>query len=121
MAQNGLLGLIRADNRRVEGWRILREYLKVEEQESGREAKIVIFDHVLNLIRCLPSLTYDKNNPEDCSDAPHEITHAPEAIRYAVMSRPLPTKKSGELQGARYTKTELDDIKKPGGQVIKRK
>ena len=39
------------------------------------------------LIRCLPALLFDKNRPEDAAGEPHSITHSPEALRYALMSR----------------------------------
>ena len=39
------------------------------------------------LIRCLPALLCDAQTPEDAADEPHAVTHAPEALRYAVMSR----------------------------------
>ena len=51
-------------------------------------SKLKIFDSCKNLIRCLPLLEHDKNDPEDASDTPHEVTHSPEEVRYAVMSRP---------------------------------
>ena len=33
------------------------------------------------------ALLFDPSSPEDASGTPHEVTHAPEALRYAVMSR----------------------------------
>ena len=35
----------------------------------------------------MPALLCDMLRPEDASDEPHAVTHAPEALRYAVMSR----------------------------------
>ena len=35
----------------------------------------------------LPALLCDAARPEDASDEPHTVTHAPEALRYALMSR----------------------------------
>lgn len=70
--------LIKADDRRIIGWRTVREYLK-----SG----LKIFSTATELIRCLPILTFDKRKPEDVANEPHSITHAPEALRYALMSR----------------------------------
>ncbi len=89
MSAAGLKGLIRADNRRVEGWRMLREYLAPYEDEQGvKTARLRFYDHCIEAIRCLPLLQHDKRNPEDASDTPHHITHAPESLRYGVMSRP---------------------------------
>lgn len=42
------------------------------------------------LINSMQSLLCDKNRPEDAAGEPHALTHAPEALRYAVMSRTLP-------------------------------
>ena len=74
----GLPPLVRADDRRVAGWRAVREYL---------DGSLFVCEDCKELIRDMSSLIYDKNVPEDCSDTPHDITHLPEALRYAVMSR----------------------------------
>ena len=73
----------RADDRRVAGWRLLREYL------HGRDGQpyLQISGQCTELISCMQSLLYDPNTPEDASAHPHAVTHAPEALRYAVMSR----------------------------------
>ncbi len=89
MIRAGLSGLRRANNSRVQGWRVLREYLTPYEDEQGIEtAKIQIFDTCPNLIRCLPLLQHDEHNPEDAADNPHDVTHGPESIRYGALSRP---------------------------------
>jgi len=89
MAKAGLKGLVPADNSRVAGWRLLREYLKPEPDEFGQiSARLKIFDCCPNLIRSLPALLYDERNTEDCATEPHPFTHAPDALRYGLMSRP---------------------------------
>ncbi len=85
----GMPPMLPADNRRIPGWRILREYLS-EDSDSPR---LRIHPDCRELIRCLPALLCDEGRPEDASAEPHAITHAPEALRYAVMSRcppPIP-------------------------------
>ncbi len=72
-----------ADHRRIPGWRVLREYLKPREGEP----MLRISSECSELIRSLPALLCDSTRPEDASGEPHAITHAPEALRYAVMSR----------------------------------
>lgn len=72
-----------ADDRRIPGWRILREYL----HENENMPFLRICDSCSLLIRSLPALLCDPDRIEDASDRPHDITHAPEALRYAVMSR----------------------------------
>lgn len=84
MTRVGLTGLKKAQNERINGWRVVREYLK-----DGVDGKsgVQIFDCCENLIRCLPLLRFDENVREDAASNPHEITHAPEAFRYGLMSR----------------------------------
>ena len=72
-----------ADNRRIPGWRVLREYLS----DSDASPNLRISSECRVLIDSLPALLCDPNRPEDAADEPHAITHAPEALRYAVMSR----------------------------------
>ncbi len=100
MLRAGLRGLTRADDRRIPGWRALREHLTPYEetverivdgkvvQEKRTVAKLRFFECCPNIIRTLPALIHDEHDPEDVADKPHEITHAPESIRYGVMSRP---------------------------------
>ena len=80
---SGMPPMISADDRRVPGWRVLREYLCAK---AGHPF-IRICSECHELIKCLPSLLCDSDKTEDASDTPHKITHAPEALRYAVMSR----------------------------------
>ncbi|HHY44804.1 MAG TPA: hypothetical protein GX512_03735 [Firmicutes bacterium] len=87
MRQAGLTGLVKADHNRIPGWRALREYLEPYTDEQGVEvARLAIFENCVNLIRTLPALVHDTHNPEDVDDACED--HAPESIRYGVMSRP---------------------------------
>ncbi len=86
----------KADNRRVEGWRVFREYLAPYRGEQEEvTAQMQIFSTCRHLISDIPALTHDDNNPDDAASEPHSITHGPEAIRYGVMSRP-PNKSEDE-------------------------
>ena len=98
MSEAGLENLIRADDRRVAGWRALREWLSpFEDEQKIKRGRISFFDGCChNLVRSLPLLTHSTSNPEDCSNIPHEITHAPDSLRYGIMSRPQKT--SAEIQ-----------------------
>ncbi|MEG1558312.1 MAG: phage terminase large subunit [Oscillospiraceae bacterium] len=90
-ADNGI-PLTLADNNRVQGWYDLKEWLKPFVGAFGEKtAKLKIFNCCKNLIRCIPALTHDLHNPNDTARDPHEYTHAPDALRYFVASRPLPT------------------------------
>lgn len=83
--------LLAADNRRLSGWQRVREALKVEE---GELPQLTIFSTCNNLIRTLPQLTYDERDCEDVSSRCED--HAPEALRYGLMSRPLPAREKVE-------------------------
>ncbi len=76
--------LVPADDRRVPGWRILREYLH---GDGERHPRLCIHKDCHVLIDSLPALLCDPHRTEDASGEPHAVTHAPEALRYAVMSR----------------------------------
>ncbi|MBE6677439.1 MAG: hypothetical protein E7597_01410 [Ruminococcaceae bacterium] len=97
MNSAGLTGLKKAQNERINGWRVVREYLK--DGDNGKSG-VCIFDCCENLIRCLPLLRFDENVKEDVAGTPHEITHAPEALRYALMSR---APKSAAPQGKKLS------------------
>ncbi len=78
--------MIAADDRRIAGWRMLREYLA----GGNSERQLRISSECRELIRCIQALIFSSSRPEDAASEPHSITHAPEALRYAVMSRMLP-------------------------------
>ena len=82
----GMPPMSRADDRRIAGWRVLREYLSC--RNGPPRLKICCTCH--ELIHSLPALLTDSEHREDASGSPHSITHAPEALRYAVMSRSSP-------------------------------
>ena len=71
---------------RVGGWAAVKEWLKIG--DDGR-SRLVISERCKNLIRTLPLLTYDRKTPGDASTEPHEITHAPDALRYFCSARPV--------------------------------
>ncbi len=81
----GLPVLLKADNRRIIGWRNLREFLALR---SDGKPGLQIFSTCTELIRTLPALLHDKHCPEDASAHPHAVTHFPEALRYGLMSIP---------------------------------
>ena len=87
----GMPPMMAADDRRIPGWRLLRQYLC----EEADTPKLRISSRCDTLIRSLPALLCDTARVEDASDEPHEITHAPEALRYGVMSRVCPPNDGG--------------------------
>lgn len=90
---NGVM-LAKANNDREQGWLDLKEWLKPYKDEQGiMTANLVIFDTCTNITRTLPQLMRDKNNPNDVDGkSNHELTHAPDALRYFVAGRPVPYK-----------------------------
>lgn len=89
---NGIL-FQKADNNRQGGWTNLKEWFSTYESETGDiTSHLRIFDNCINLIRCIPLLQFDTKNSLDCATEPHDITHAPDALRYMIQSRPKPAK-----------------------------
>lgn len=93
-AKNGV-PLTKADNSRIVGWQRVRECLQCTDDERPM---LQIFDCCRNLIRTLPTLTYDKNDKEDVSDKCED--HAAEALRYGLMSRAKTRQPKKPLTGA---------------------
>ena len=86
-ADNGVF-LTKLTSSRIDVWMCLKEWLKAEKNTSPR---LKIFRSCSVLIRCLPQLMHDKDRPGDVSVTPHDITHAPDALRYfAVYASMLP-------------------------------
>lgn len=86
------VNLVKTANDRETGWLAVKELLC--DTDSGPRLKI--FSTCTELIRCLPALIVDKLRPSDCSTEPHEITHAPDALRgFAIFhARPNSNAKS---------------------------
>ncbi len=83
--------LLRTNNQRVQGWYDLAEWLQpLPGGEGGLTPSLRVFENCPNLIRTLPALRFDPHNPNDVATEPHELTHAPDAIRYFVAGRPRP-------------------------------
>lgn len=96
---------IRADNNRQSGWMNMKSWLLPDENEHPR---LRISSNCLELIRCIPLLQYSPKNSMDCDTEPHDITHAPDALRYLLQSRPRP----GVVPDSRTPEEKaLDDYK----------
>ncbi len=100
-AVSGMPPMVSADDRRIQGWRVLREYLGAHDNSPT----LKICRCCEELIRCLPLLLFDSSRPEDASSEPHSVTHAPEALRYAVMSRIMPPESKSEFKFKRNAVT----------------
>ena len=73
-----------------ESW--LRFSFLEELPEEGPDGgpRLRIFSCCTNLVRALPLLRFDAHDAEDVADGCED--HAPEALRYALMSRPAPAR-----------------------------
>ena len=82
----------RADNKRVArlgvsgGWDAVRERLRGTDL-SEHKPLLYLFDNCAHTIRTLPALQHDMHRPEDVDTTGED--HAPDALRYVCMSRPL--------------------------------
>ena len=76
-------------NDRETGWLAIKELLRVG--QNGK-ARLHIFRTCPRLIACIPALQYDPQKPNDVATEPHDITHAPDALRgFAIYcARPTP-------------------------------
>jgi phage terminase large subunit len=99
-AVRGMPSMIAADDRRIPGWRVLKEYLSLRDGKP----RLFISAKCRTLIHSMQSLICDKNRVEDALSEPHSITHAPEALRYAVMSRHEPLNSQSEMPFTPYKK-----------------
>lgn len=77
--------LIRGNNERIPGWTVMRECLDWTEGPGG-EVVVIPRMHVMescpNLIRTIPQLQMDKNNPEDADTEGED--HGPDGCRYLI-------------------------------------
>ena len=85
--------------------------LALKQNNAGEyKPKLFICENCTNLIRTLPLLVYDPKKPDDCLKDPHEITHAPDALRYLCASWTNAPVKQAEYEEKIYT--PLDYIKR---------
>ncbi len=71
------INFTKTSNERETGWLAVKELLQIKDGEP----RLKIFSVCRELIKCLPALTVDKIRPTDCANEPHELTHAPDALR----------------------------------------
>ena len=113
------ISFVKTSNDRECGW------LSVKEMLSERDGKVglKIFSTCCEIIKCLPALMVDKLRPSDCSTEPHEITHAPDALRgFAIFyARPAEEK---PLYKMKWTGDMWEDYllaDKAGKEYLKKK
>ena len=76
-------------NDRVQGWNRTRQCLATYTGADGTPTAVLqIFEgRCPELVRTPPALVFDEHRTEDCADGDD---HAPDALRYGLMSRPAP-------------------------------
>lgn len=90
--ENGI-DLVKSNNDRHAGWLAIKELLKERTAPNGEKyTRLQIFRTCTNLIRTLPQLLIDEKDPEDAAKEPHELTHAPDALRYFAIYWTQPPK-----------------------------
>lgn len=98
-----------ADNSRIVGWQRVREFLA--DAPDGKPW-LQVFPNCTNLIKYMPQLQYDEHNREDAADG---NDHAPEALRYGLMSRPSP------VLAAKENKRKVVDLSDPFTELPRRR
>lgn len=99
------VGLIRADNNRVQGHLMMKEALAPRplrdpyvqamfRREDGtvpdKLPGLMFFDVCKEVIGDIQDIQADEKNPNDCAKDPHEVTHTVDGVRYYCISRVLP-------------------------------
>lgn len=117
--ENGIT-LRKTSRDRISGWAATKEWLRPYKDEQGvTTAKLKIVQSCVNLIRCLPLLQYDERRYGDAATTPHEITHAPDAIRgfcvyrsRANKEKPQPSEKSAREERVyeRFNSNDMFDV-----------
>lgn len=90
MATEGVL-FRKADNNRIAGWDMVRDRLcgidgAIDVDYGVGRPMWYVFKTCVHIIRTLPALQHDLNDPEDCDTDGED--HAPDTLRYGFMSRP---------------------------------
>lgn len=121
------LRLTKTSRDRIDGWMAMKEWLAPFNDEQGvRVAKLRFFPKCVNAIRCIPGLQHDERKPNDVADKPHELTHAPDALRGFCVYRSRGNRKAAEIdeetftakqEEQAFTNSSLFDVYEKKGEV----
>ena len=95
----------KTSNDRECGWLAIKELLC----DTGGGVRLKIFKNCSEIIKCLPALTVDKIRPTDCANEPHEITHAPDALRGFAIFHVRPNESPIQTRRSRWTRDMWED------------
>lgn len=82
------VGIVKADNNRVQGWMAVKEMLKPM-KEPGDKPGLLVSRECVGLVENIKLIQHDPKKPSDCATEPHEITHICDALRYFCVTRTL--------------------------------
>lgn len=106
--------LLQGNNERINGWQVVREYLKPFMVENKITARLQVFNTCTEFIRTLPSLVFDPIKVEDCDTDGED--HCADELRYALMTKPVPAMTSLQLREKLFNakmKKNKEKIKNP--------
>ncbi len=88
------LSFTKTSNDRECGWLAIKELLLGGE---GRQS-VRFFSSCREIIKCLPALQRDRLRPTDCATEPHDITHAPDALRGFAIYHTRPGERTAKIK-----------------------
>lgn len=100
------LSLDKTNNDREAGWLSIKELLKLD---ANGEPRLKIFSSCREIIKCLPALVRDDKKPTDCASEPHELTHAPDALRGFAIYWWHPGRVTAEQKRIKWTRDMYED------------
>ena len=104
--------LIKVSNDRETGWISIKELIRAD--------KLKIFSTCPNLIRTLSQICIDEKHPCDCKKEPHELTHAPDALRYfAIWWVKKPENEEKEEKKERFWSKSMYENYKAGDAEVR--
>lgn len=120
-SQHKGIRLERGNNDRVNGWGVVREYLRPYAHDGKTTAKLQIFDTCYDLARTFPLAIHDERNPEDIDSDGED--HALDSLRYGLMSRPKPSATPEQIADRNFNamiKRKKQSTRKPGKYLFLR-
>lgn len=96
----------KTSNDREAGWLSVKELLC----DTGAGPRLKIFKNCREIIKCLPALLTDEVRPTDCSTEPHDITHAPDALRAFAIFYSRPNESENKKRRTLWTRDLWEDF-----------
>jgi phage terminase large subunit len=100
------VGIVPANNNRVQGWLQVKEAFKV--CDDGLPG-LMLTENCTETAGDIEAIQADEKNPNDCAKEPHEITHAPDMLRYFCISRTMKPEQIRAAQ-AQYIVDDDEDM-----------